>query len=65
MGGCYGVIIESISGCETPLLEVVTTYLCDSYLINNCNVTGSSVGKLCPVVLNIKLQVKLRFGTFC
>lgn len=42
-----------------------TIYLCDPYLINNCIVTGSSVGKLWPVLLNIKLKVKLRFGTFC
>ena len=37
---------------------------CDPFLVNNGNVTGKSVEKHCLVVLNKKLQVKLRFKTF-
>ena len=39
-------------------------YLCDPFLINNRNMAGNSVEK-CFVVLNVKLEVKLRFKTFC
>ena len=39
-------------------------YLCDQFLISNRNMTGDSVEKHCFVVLNVKLQVKLRFKTF-
>ena len=35
-----------------------------SILINNRNVTGNSVEKHCFVVMNVKLEVKLRFKTF-
>ena len=38
-------------------------YLCDPFSINNHNVAGNSVEK-CFVVLNVKLEVKLRFKTF-
>ena len=37
---------------------------CDPFLINNRNMTCNSVENYCFVVLNIKLQVKLRFKTF-
>ena len=35
-------------------------YLCDPFSINNRNIAGNSVEK-CFVVLNVKLEVKLRF----
>ena len=38
-------------------------YLCDLFLINNRNKAGNSVEK-CFVVLNVKLEVKLRLKTF-
>ena len=39
-------------------------YLCDPFLMNNRNMAGNSVEKKCLVVLNVKLEVKLRFKTF-
>ena len=38
-------------------------YLCDPFSVNNRNIAGNSVEK-CFVVLNVKLEVKLRFKTF-
>ena len=37
---------------------------CDPFLINDYNMMGNSVEKCFPL-LNVKLQVKLRFKTFC
>ena len=34
-------------------------YSCDTFLINNRNITDNSVEKHCFVMLNVKLQVKL------
>ena len=42
----------------------LTLHPCDPSLINNCNMTGISIDKHCYIVLNVKLQVKLRFKTF-
>ena len=39
-------------------------YPCDSFLVNNRNMTGNSVEKHCFVMMNVKLQVKLRLKTF-
>ena len=36
----------------------------DPFLISNCSMTGNSVENNCFVVLNVKLQVKLRFKIF-
>ena len=36
-------------------------YQCDSFLIDNRNTTGNSIETKCFVVLNAKLEVKLRF----
>ena len=36
----------------------------DPFLINNYNMTGNSVENHCFIVLNVKLQVKLRFKMF-
>ena len=35
------------------------------FSINNCNIKANGVEKYCFVVLNVKLQVKVRFKTFC
>ena len=35
------------------------------FLTNNRNMTGSSVEKQCFVMLNVKLEVKLRFKMLC
>ena len=37
---------------------------CDPFFINNFNMTVNSVGKHSFVVMNVKLQVKIRFKTF-
>ena len=39
-------------------------YSCNLFLINNCNMAGSSVEKYNFFVLNVKLVVKLRFKRF-
>ena len=39
-------------------------YSCYPFLINNCNMAGSSVEKYKFFVLNVKLVVKLRFKRF-
>ena len=36
-------------------------YPCDPFLTNNCSMTYNSIEKI--VVLNVKLEVKLRFKT--
>ena len=49
------------------LLEVNcsnTAFPYNPFLKNNRNMTGNSVGKKCFPVMNVKLQVKLRFKTF-
>ena len=38
-------------------------YLCDPFLINNRNMTGNSIEN-CFLMLNKKLEIKLRFKTF-
>ena len=38
--------------------------LCNPFVIHNHNMTGNSVEKQCFVVLNVKLEVKLKFKTF-
>ena len=42
----------------------LAVYPYDLLLIINYNMTGNSVEKHCFMVLNVKLQVKIRFNTF-
>ena len=37
---------------------------CNPFLINNRNMNGNSAENYCFIVLNVELQVKLRFKTF-
>ena len=42
----------------------LTLYPCDPFYRNNCNLTNDIVKKDSLIVLNVKLQVKLKFKTY-
>ena len=54
------MLCNSTSGTRSKL-TVQKQLALYPFLTNNCNMTGNSVEKKCFVVLNVKLELKLRF----